>query len=94
MVKGTGYLKKLNKRRWSYFSLYGTKEGKREKEQLFYFGRYDRALKEMLHYRDAGKLPEQLLNLGFTLDDLDQWILTLETRVTRTGKEIIILTGE
>ncbi|MEG0255903.1 MULTISPECIES: hypothetical protein [Lactobacillales] len=94
MIKGTGYLKKQNIRKWSYFSLFGTKEGKSEKEKLYYFGRYDKALKEMYEFRDTGKMPEELKSLGFTLEDLDHWILTLETRTTRRGKEIIILTGE
>ncbi|CCO11599.2 hypothetical protein BN424_2159 [Carnobacterium maltaromaticum LMA28] len=41
--------------------------------------------------REANRLPNELAKMGFTFDDLDQWILTIETRVTPTGKKINIL---
>jgi hypothetical protein len=46
------------------------------------------ALEKMYWMRDnPEKFPEELTNWGFNLNDLDDWILTLETQITSTGRE-------
>lgn len=59
---------------------------------MFPFGRLEAALENMYSIREANMLPEELVSMNFSFDDLNQWILTLETRITRNGKIIDVLT--
>lgn len=88
LVKGTGYLKFVKSKGHSYVYLHGRLSGEKSKKHLFSFGRIEAALENMYAIREFNLLPGELINMRFTFDDLDQWILTLETKVTRNGKSI------
>ena len=92
MIEGTGYLKFVKSRDHLYVYLHGRLEGEKLKKHLFPFGRLEVALENMYSIREANVLPEELVSMNFSFDDLDQWILTLETRITRNGKNIDVLT--
>lgn len=89
MIIGKGYLKFVKSRNKTYVYLHGRIKGDKCKKHLFAFGQIDDALENM--YSMRGHLSEELFSLGFGYDDLEEWILTLETRSTRTGKPIQIL---
>ncbi|MCI1820249.1 MULTISPECIES: hypothetical protein [Carnobacterium] len=92
MIEGTGYLKFVKSRDHLYVYLHGRLEGEKLKKHLFPFGRLEAALENMYSIRDSNVLPEELVSMNCSFDDLDQWILTLETRITRNGKNIDVFT--
>ena len=91
VIEGTGYLKFVKSKGHLYIYLHGRLQGEKVKKHLFKFGRSECALENLYCMREANRLPNELAKMGFTFDDLDQWILTIETRVTPTGKKINIL---
>lgn len=36
------------------------------------------------------EFPEEILKLGYNLDDLDDWIMTLETGYSKTGRKLTL----
>lgn len=51
------------------------------------FGRNDKALKKLKEWKDDfNSFPRPLRELGCTKGDLLEWIITVETGVTKTGK--------
>ncbi|KFM94853.1 hypothetical protein D0U04_21755 [Bacillus clarus] len=74
------YIEKLNKRSVS-------------KTQILYrFGNFDVALEKMFRWREnpEKEFPEEILKLGYNLDDLDDWIMTLETGYSKTGRKLTL----
>lgn len=59
-----------------------------ENINIYSFGKMPGALEFLYSIReDYSLFPEELLKKGYNLDDLDEWIMTLETQVTGTGRE-------
>ncbi|WP_193553840.1 hypothetical protein [Carnobacterium divergens] len=88
MIKGKGYLKFSKSKNKIYVYLFGRLTGEEKKKNLFAFGRLENALENMYQIRESDRLPAELSELGFNFDDLDEWILALETRTTRNNKKI------
>lgn len=66
-----------------------TNTGNSNKQSLYGFGRKEKALKNMRVWRkDFSLFPKELVEFGCTKKDLNEWIKTLETGVTKTGKRI------
>lgn len=73
----------INLRCYSVRENYSTR-----KETLYTFGRVDKALLNMYSWRnDFRKFPKELLVIGCQLEHLEDWIRTIETGVTKTGKQ-------
>ena len=96
MAKKIGFLAKDKGKGNTYIYLRKServnKNGKSQvvKTNLFSFGRVDKALGNMYEWRDDfDKFPAELKELGYDFEDLMEWILTLETNVTKTGKSFI-----
>ena|SRR5690625_5152041 len=97
--KKTGYLTASSKGKYKYVQLRRSVSVKNEttgdrvvkKELLFSFGNYETSLENMRFWREnPAEFPEKLKKLGYDLNDLDDWILTLETKVTKTGRKFNI----
>lgn len=72
----------INLRMYSVRPHYATR-----KETLYKFGRKEIALQKMYDWRnDFTLFPKELILLGCSQEDLNQWIKTLETGITKTGK--------
>lgn len=57
-------------------------------KNIYGFGKMPNALELLYSFREDYDLyPKELLEKGYNLDDLDEWILTLETQVTGTGRD-------
>jgi len=57
------------------------------KEYLYGFGRNDKAIKKMREWKDHFEMfPSKLKELGCTEENLLDWIRTLETGITKTGR--------
>lgn len=91
VIIGKGYLKFVKAKGKIYVYLFGRLENETQKSTLFKFGEINMARELMYQMRDDTKLPQCLQALGLDYDDLDEWILTLETRLTRTGKLVRML---
>ncbi|HEK9103649.1 TPA: hypothetical protein SUB30_005142 [Bacillus pseudomycoides] len=58
---------------------------------LYSFGHIENALNNMFDWRDDFDLfPDLLSELGFTWEDLREWILTLETGYSKYGRKLCI----
>ncbi|THD15772.1 hypothetical protein CI793_11215 [Anoxybacillus ayderensis] len=80
---------KSNGKRYIYLCMYvGTQEYSSRKEKRVYaFGEARRALVKMKRWkRRFTEFPQELLELGCSMKDLEQWIQTIETGVTKTGR--------
>jgi hypothetical protein len=85
----TGYLTRKKAKGQVYIYLRKTfSEGNKIRNQNIYsFGRMPGALESMYQLREnPDSFPEELLKAGYNLDDLDEWILTIETQVTSSGR--------
>lgn len=72
------YLKKYRRQPEPFYS---------NKISVFSFGRIENALKQMRDWeKDFENFPNELLQLGCDLDDLQAWIKTLETGVHEKSK--------
>jgi hypothetical protein len=59
------------------------------KRYVYSFGRVEKAIESMRRWKnDFRSFPVELTELGCTRKDLEGWIKTLETGVTKTGKKI------
>lgn len=64
---------------------------KEYKQTIYSFGNYEKALEKMYGWRNNPELfPQELKELGYDLSDLHDWILTLETKKTKTGRDFSI----
>ncbi|MCU5096705.1 hypothetical protein [Bacillus wiedmannii] len=97
--KKVGFLKFVTSRKKVYVYLakeiYIKKSNKRSvsKTQILYrFGNFDVALEKMFRWREnpEKEFPEEILKLGYNLDDLDDWIMTLETGYSKTGRKLTL----
>lgn len=92
-MKKSGYLTKKHAKGKVYLYL---RRSYREKlkiqhEYIHSFGAMPKALEKMYWLRDNPEsFPICLIKKGFDLTDLDNWILTVETNVTSTGREFKI----
>lgn len=79
---------KSNGNHYLYLSRYDSKEHYVIKRKTIYkFGRLEFAIKNMYEWReDFKKFPLELLELGCVKSDLEGWIKTMETGVTKTGR--------
>ncbi|NRG31727.1 hypothetical protein [Niallia circulans] len=88
-MKRVGYLtKKTSKGKVYLYIRKSYREGKRVKHQYIYgFGPIETA-KEKLYkiFEEEIEFPKELKINGFNLDDVYDWILTLETGVTKSGR--------
>ncbi|MDM5205355.1 hypothetical protein [Cytobacillus kochii] len=88
-MKKLGYLSKKISKGHTY--IYLRKSYRVDKEikhkYLYSFGSMPDALEKMYEMRDNPQgFPKELIELGFDLIDLYDWILTIETKVTSTGR--------
>lgn len=76
-------------KKYIYLYCYSKEKSHRNKEKrLFSFGRNDIALEKFKKWRkDYSLFPEELKRLGCTKKDLIDWIVTIETGITKTGKQ-------
>lgn len=84
-----GYLTRKKAKDHTYIYLRKTfQEGGRVKNKNIYsFGRMPRALEEMYKLREEPEnFPDELIKAGYNLDDLDEWIMTIETQITSSGR--------
>lgn len=95
--KKIGFLTKNKARGHTYIYLRKSKQvrenGKEyiKKTNLFSFGKMPQALNLMYEWEQNPELfPQELKEQGYDLADLREWILTLETKVTSTGKKFEI----
>ncbi|PEK65938.1 hypothetical protein [Bacillus pseudomycoides] len=66
--------------------------GKKKNITLYKFGRLDIALENMYVWRDdfETKFPKELLNMEYDWNDLHEWILSLETGYSKTGRKLTL----
>lgn len=90
-----GYLSKVKSKGKTYIYIrvserYKDDSGKSivRKRNIFSFGCMPKALDNMYYWRDNPEMfPDELKEMGYNLNDLYEWILTIETQITSTGKE-------
>ncbi|MCM3708569.1 hypothetical protein M3205_23280 [Cytobacillus firmus] len=74
-------------KQYIYLYEYCSSETKK-KQSLYGFGRKEEAIKDMRSWgRNFNLFPQQLVEFGCTKEDLSDWIRTMETGVTKTGKK-------
>lgn len=85
-----GYLSqvKVKGKRYIYLKEYqGKKNGKITEPRIYAFGHRSIALQRMKEWqKDFSTFPEYLKKLGYDENDLQDWINTLETGVSKTGR--------
>jgi hypothetical protein len=65
----------------------------RKERRVYSFGEARRALLRMKRWkRRFTEFPQELLDLGCGMKDLEQWIQTLETGITPKGRKFPITT--
>lgn len=96
-MKISCYLGKTRANGYIYIYLRQSYREKRENKSiskyrnLFSFGEAKKALETMYSWRDQPEtFPEELKAMGMDLEDLEEWILTLQTQVTKTGKPFLL----
>ena len=88
-MKKSGYLskKKSNGNTYIYLRRSYREDNKVKHEYIYSFGSMPNALEKMFWLRDnPEQFPKELKERGYNLMDLDNWIMTIETRVTSTGR--------
>lgn len=89
--KDFSYLAKKNGRTYVYLVRAIYKNQKKKNIPLFSFGRLEDALNNLYDWReDFEQFPPILTDLGFTWEDLHDWILTLETGYSKYGRKLCI----
>ncbi|MED1303810.1 MULTISPECIES: hypothetical protein [Bacillus] len=59
---------------------------------LYGFGRYDIALERLYCWReDPETFPEELKGMNYNWFDINDWVLTLETGYSKTGRKLSAL---
>lgn len=65
----------------------GTRQIK--KQVIYNFGNIEKAIDKFYYWRNKPEaFPYKLIELGYNLNDLDDWIMTIETGITKTGKTL------
>ncbi|TKI45566.1 hypothetical protein [Bacillus mycoides] len=67
-------------------------DGKKKTITIYSFGKILEALEKLYSWRENFEemFPEELIELGYYYDDLDEWILTLETGYSKRGRKLLI----
>lgn len=84
---------KSNGKRYIYLCAYdGSQEYSTRRERRVYaFGEARQALKKMRRWkRKFYEFPQELKELGCSEQDLNDWITTIETGKTKTGRNFIV----
>ncbi|WP_324664704.1 hypothetical protein [Bacillus cereus] len=90
-TKGFFVFSKKNGRTYVYLVRATYKHQKKKNIPLFSFGRLEDALNNLYDWReDFEQFPSILTDLGFTWEDLNDWILTLETGYSKYGRKLCI----
>ncbi|MEK5105031.1 hypothetical protein MKX83_24120 [Cytobacillus sp. FSL M8-0252] len=92
-MKKQGYLsKKISKGHTYIYLRKSYRVNKKIKHKYLYsFGSMPDALEKMYKMREnPDNFPRELIEMGFDLIDLYNWILTIETKVTSTGRSFNI----
>ncbi|PJN91479.1 hypothetical protein [Bacillus sp. mrc49] len=93
MTRNPGYLSKKKANGSIYIYVRRSyRVGKRTSHKNIYgFGPLPAALEKMYQIREnPNTFPETLSLEGFNLSDLHEWILTIETNITSTGRDFSI----
>lgn len=80
---------KVKGRRYIYLTEYVGKKkyGKYTERNVYGFGEKNKAFETMRQWQnDFSTFPEHLLKLGYGEKDLEDWIRTLETGISKTGR--------
>ncbi|OKO97026.1 hypothetical protein BRO54_0039 [Geobacillus proteiniphilus] len=86
---------KSNGKQYIYLCMYvGNQEYSTRKERRVYsFGEARKALLRMKRWkRRFTEFPQELLDLGCGMKELEEWIQTLETGITKTGRRFAVMT--
>lgn len=83
---GESYLKPVHSKGRHYLYLARKENG--VVKYKFSFGHMETALTTMLEWRDKEKIPQGLILLGYTYEELLKWIWTIETGYTEKGKKL------
>ncbi|EOP32812.1 MULTISPECIES: hypothetical protein [Bacillus] len=90
-TKGFFVFSKKHGRTYVYLVRATYKNQKKKNIPLFSFGRLEDALNNMYDWRDNFDLfPVLLSELGYSWEDLHEWILTLETGYSKYGRKLCI----
>jgi hypothetical protein len=92
-LEKSGYLsKKLsNGRNYLYIRQSYRLDGKVKHKYLYSFGAMPSALDKMYDIlNNPETFPDKLKENGFNLNDLQEWVFTVETRTTSTGRKFVI----
>ncbi|MDY7965284.1 hypothetical protein [Bacillus thuringiensis] len=90
-TKGFFVFSKKHGRTYVYLVRAIYKNQKKKNIPLFSFGRLEDALNNLYDWReDFEQFPPILTDLGFTWEDLHDWILTLETGYSKYGRKLCI----
>lgn len=94
-----GYLSVVRSGNYKYIQLRQSVSKKNEvrgsrtinKIIVYSFGNVKKAIEKLYDWRDNPKnFPQELKKRGYDLYDLDDWILTIETGISKTGRKIKI----
>ncbi|MDF9504987.1 hypothetical protein P5808_27810 [Bacillus cereus] len=94
MIKKIGYLKfKKSKGNYYVYLVKSVRESGVKKDiTLYKFGRLETALENMFEWRNEFELfPKELLEMGYTWEDLHEWVTTLETGYSPRGIKLCIV---
>lgn len=86
MSTNVAYLKRVNAKGIDYLYLVRRK-GKR-KQYLFSLGHLNQSLPLLYSWREGEELPGVIKKFGFDYQDIQEWILTLETGYTKSAKRV------
>lgn len=92
-MKKVGYLsqKKSNGKVYIYLRKSYREENKVKHEYIYSFGAMPNALEKMYTLRENPEdFPQDLRGRNYNLDDLDDWIMTIETRKTSRGRDFCL----
>lgn len=82
------FLKNVKSKGQVYIYLCAYDRQEKDRKIVFSFGRIDRAIGKMNSWKgDFRDFPILLSELGCRREDLEDWIRTIETGVTKTGKQ-------
>ncbi|MFD3218825.1 hypothetical protein [Bacillus sp. BR_7a] len=94
MSQVTGFLKFVlaKEKRYVYLAV-AEKKNKRVNTNILYkFGRIEKALENMYEMRDdfEGRFPSELKEKGYDWEDINDWILSIETGYSKHGNKLVI----
>lgn len=80
---------KANGNRYLYICSYHTQEySARKQKRLYSLGKSKKAIMTLRMWKEnLQDIPSELIELGCTKEDITDWIRTIETGITKTGKQ-------